>query len=111
MVVPRKGVSDGGGNGKSTFERHAQTVLGVVVAGGIMWLGNSNVDLGRELAKTTTLVAQIPQMREEMRAMQDQILRMTADRSSSDVRRDVQRLEDKLDRLENRLNSDALKKR
>lgn len=102
-------MSEGTSNGKSTFERHAQTVLGAVVAAGIVWLGNSNVDLGRELAKTTTLVAQIPQMREEMRAMQEQILRMTADRSSGDVRDMLRRVEDRMDKIENRINQNDLR--
>lgn len=85
---------------KSGFERHAQTVLGVVIAAGIIWLGSSNVDLSKELAKTTTQVAQL---REDMRAMQEQFSRASADRVSvSELRREVQRLDDRISELKNK---------
>jgi hypothetical protein len=81
---------------KSTFERHAQTVLGVVVASGIVWLVNASVDQGKELAKTTTQVAQA---RDEIRALQDQFLRANAERvTTADLQREVRRLEDRIDR-------------
>lgn len=88
---------------KSGFERHAQTVLGVVVAAGIIWLGNSNVDLGKELAKATVSISQL---REDMRSMQDQIVRANADRvTTNDFNREVQRLNERMARIEARSES------
>lgn len=89
------------GEKKSALERHAQTVLGVLVAGGIAWLAQSNVDLGKELVKTTT---QVMQLREDMRAMQDQIIRANTERVTSvELQREVRRLEDRIMALESKV--------
>ena len=96
--VDRRVIINGGG--RSTFERHAQTVLGVVVTGGILWLGSSIIELGKEQSRATI---QIVQMREDVRTLQGDLQRMSAERyTAGEARRELQRLEDRLERLEGR---------
>lgn len=88
------------GNGRSTFERHAQTVLAIAVAAGIAWLGSTNIELGKEQSKTAT---QIGQMREDVRELRSELARVSAERyTAAEARREMQRFEDRIDRLEQR---------
>lgn len=73
-----------------------------------VWVGFSLVDLGKEQVKTST---QLSQVREDMRQVQDQYSRGTSDRyTASEARRDfstisahIQKLEERIDRLDREL--------
>ncbi len=96
-----------GGNGTSVFERHLQTGFGGIATVALIWMGSSVIDLTKEMVKTSTQLAQV---REDMKQLQDQFIRGTADRyTASEARRDLgaisasmQKIEDRMDRMEQR---------
>lgn len=92
-------------NGGTALERHIQTAVGVVATAAIIWMGSSLIDLNKEMVRTAT---QLSQVREDMKQLQDQYVRGTADRyTGAEARRDlgvigmaVQKLEDRMDRYD-----------
>lgn len=89
----------------SALERHITAGVAAVMLALLGWVGFSMIDLGKEQVKTTT---QLTQVRDDMRNLQDQYIRGTADRyTASEARRDLaivnaamQRLDERIERVE-----------
>lgn len=92
---------------RSAFERHAQTVIGGVGLAGVIWVGASLLDLGREQVRTSE---QMSQVRQALSIVQDQLVRLQGERYlQSDARRDfdaangrMRAIEERVDKLERR---------
>lgn len=87
------------------LERHLTTAFALIMTSITIWVGISMVDLGKEAVKSST---QLMQVREDMRQLQTQYTQSTQERyTASEARRDLsnialqlQRLEDRMDRME-----------
>jgi len=112
-------MSNGNGNGNTwngedrrtpqrrSVESHIQTGFAAVLTALVMWMGYSMVDMIKEQVKSTT---QMTQLRDDVKGLQSQLLTSNSDRyTANEARRDMttigvtmQKLEDRLDRLERR---------
>lgn len=82
----------------SALERHAQTALSVLVTAGVIWVGSSVIDLGKEQIKTGAVTGiKLEQLQRDVTALQAQLLQQSLDRVTIS---DVRRLEERIDRLE-----------
>ena len=69
---------DGGARSRSSLERHAQTVLQVLVTAALIWVGTSMVGLREDVVALKILVAQATQenvsLKAEIRELRSQVL-------------------------------------
>jgi septal ring factor EnvC (AmiA/AmiB activator) len=90
-----------GNVGRTTLERHLQTILSSIITIGIVWVASSMLDISKEQIRTTE---QLAQMKGLYGALQQQISQIASERyTSNEARKDLAAIEARLQRLEDKL--------